>query len=137
MLNDRVQIIDRKKISDSRGWFLKIITGHEAELPPYTGEIYAISALPGETRANHYHLVANEWFTLIEGCAMLTLEAIDSNDRQMIELKSENPVTVYVPVNIAHSFKNLSDTDPFILLTYTDKLYDPNDTVAYSFQEEQ
>lgn len=133
MLNDKIEIIKRNKINDTRGWFLKIITGKEYKLPLYTGEFYAILALPGETRADHYHILANEWFTLIQGCAILTLEDIDTKERLMVEMNAEKPITVYVPNTIAHSFRNLSKTDPFILLTYTDRFYIPEDTLIYSF----
>ena len=64
-LEGRIKIIERKKIIDSRGWFLKVITGKEEYLPQFTGEVYLISANPGESRANHYHNEANEWFTLV------------------------------------------------------------------------
>ena len=36
-----------------------------------------------------------------------------------------------IPPKIAHSFFNKSQED-FILISYTDELYDPSDTIAYS-----
>ena len=133
-LKDRIEIINRNRVVDSRGWFLKIITGKENALPPYTGEVYSIMALPGETRANHYHLHANEWFTLIIGKAIMELEDIDTMEKLSIELDAETPMTIFVPSRIAHRFMNSSNEEPYILLTYTDQLYKSEDTLPYSFE---
>lgn len=37
---DKVRIIQRRLISDDRGWFLKVITGTEEGIPSHTGEVY-------------------------------------------------------------------------------------------------
>lgn len=129
-LHDKITFIKRDKIFDSRGYFLKIINGKEDNLPKYTGEVYVISAGIGECRANHYHLEAHEWFTLIQGKADMILEDVSTKERITLELDGESPQTIYVPHLIAHAFKNISD-DNYILVTYTDKLYDSKDTVSY------
>ncbi len=129
-LKDKIQIINRNKISDSRGWFLKIIHGNEKNLPEHTGEVYVISADVGECRANHYHLEAYEWFTLIKGKAEMMLEDISSKERIILRLDEDTPVTIYVTNNIAHAFNNIGDI-PFILVTYTNKLFESKDTVPY------
>ena len=54
-IESKIKIISRRKISDNRGWFLKIIDGKENSLPNYTGEIYIVSAISGESRGGHYH----------------------------------------------------------------------------------
>ncbi len=129
-LKDKIQIINRNKISDSRGWFLKVINGKEDKLPNYTGEVYLISAHPGESRANHFHPKAHEWFTLVNGRAQMYIEDIQTKEKLLLELDGDNPQTVYVPNNIAHSFVNNSDL-PYILVAYANELYDPADTVGY------
>ena len=43
----------------------------------------------------------------------------------------EKAITVFIPNNVAHVVVNNSDKD-FILFAYTDKLYDPKDTIAYT-----
>jgi len=129
-ISDRIQILDRHKLEDDRGWFLKIIAGDEKNLPNYTGEIYLINAYPGKSRANHYHLIANEWFTLISGSALLKLEDVVSKEKMNIKLNSDTPQTIYVPNGIAHSLINLYD-EPYLLLAYSDKKYIPTDTITY------
>lgn len=42
----------------------------------------------------------------------------------------EKAETVFIPNGVAHIVVNQSDDD-FILLAYTDKLYDPKDTIVY------
>lgn len=132
-LLDRVSIIPRRRLSDERGWFLKIIDGKELCLPNHTGEIYTVSALPNESRGGHYHKKAVEWFTIIAGNAALILEDVESRERTVLELCESEPVTVFVPQNIAHMFVNTGDM-PFILIAYTDVLYDPSDTISFKIE---
>lgn len=131
---ENVRIIPRKLISDSRGWFLKAITGQEDNLPPYTGEVYLTMGTPGQSKGGHYHPIANEWFTLIEGKALLKLNDIETGERKDIELSLEAAITVFIPHNVAHQIDNLGDNN-FILLAYTDQLYDPSDTIAYHIDD--
>ncbi len=129
-LKDRIKIIPRRLIKDDRGWFFKAITGTEDNIPNHTGEVYLTMGKPGQIKGGHYHPEAVEWFTVIEGNAVLRLEDINSKERIEIPMSLEDAKSVYVPNNVAHDFKNVGDTD-FIVLAYTDKLYDPKDTIAY------
>ena len=130
---DKVQIIKRRLIADERGWFLKVITGTEDCIPSHTGEIYLTMGKPGQAKGGHYHPEALEWFTIIEGSAILKLEDVDTHARRDIELSFEDAQTVFIPNGVAHSVVNNGDKD-FILLAYTDKLYDPADTLAYEIK---
>ncbi|WP_302788564.1 polysaccharide biosynthesis C-terminal domain-containing protein [Phocaeicola coprophilus] len=131
-LKDRIKIIPRHLIKDNRGWFLKVITGTEDNIPNQTGEVYLTMGKPGQIKGGHYHPKAVEWFTVIEGNAVLRLEDINSKERIEIAMSLEDAKSVYVPNNVAHDFKNVGNTD-FIVLAYTDKLYDPEDTITYKF----
>lgn len=130
---DKVQIIQRKLIADDRGWFLKAITGTEENIPNHTGEVYLTMGKPGQAKGGHYHSEAVEWFTLIQGSAVLKLEDMETHERRDIQMSLESAITVFIPNNVAHIVVNDSDKD-FILLAYTDKLYDPKDTIAYSIK---
>lgn len=131
-LNDKIVLIKRCLISDERGWFLKVITGKEDELPDYTGEVYITSATPGQSKGGHYHEIAKEWFTLLTGKATLRLKDIDTGEEMTLNLDVSNPVTIFVPPRVAHRFDN-DYNDDFILLAYTDLHYKPEDTIAYLF----
>jgi len=130
---DKVQIIPRRLIADDRGWFLKAITGMEDGIPSHTGEVYLTMGKPGQGKGGHYHPEAVEWFTVIEGSAVLKLEDMVTHERRDIEMSLEKAITVFIPNNVAHIVVNNSDKD-FILLAYTDKLYDPADTIAYTIK---
>ena len=127
---ENVRIIPRRLIADDRGWFLKAITGTEEDIPSHTGEVYLTMGKPGQAKGGHYHPEAVEWFTIIEGSAILKLEDMETHERMDIEMPFEKAQTVFIPNNVAHIVVNNSDKD-FILLAYTDKLYDPSDTIAY------
>lgn len=130
-LKDKIKIIPRRLIKDYRGWFLKVITGTEENIPDYTGEVYLTMGKPGQIKGGHYHPEAVEWFTVIEGEALLRLMDMETKERMEIKMSLSEAKTVFVPNNIAHDFKNAGDTD-FIVLAYTDKLYDPKDTIAFN-----
>ena len=131
---DKVQIIPRRLITDDRGWLLKAITGTEEDIPSHTGEVYLTMGKPGQAKGNHYHPEAVEWFIIIEGSAVLKLEDIETHERKDIEMSLEKAITVFIPNKIAHVVVNNNDKD-FILLAYTDKLYDPADTIAYTIKD--
>ncbi len=126
----KVQIIPRRLIKDERGWFLKAITGTEENIPSHTGEVYLTMGKSGQAKGGHYHPEAVEWFTIIEGSAILKLEDMETHERKDIEMSLEKAITVYIPNLVAHVVVNNSSED-FILLAYTDKLYDPADTISY------
>ena len=132
-LQDRVKIIPRRLISDERGWFLKAITGTEEYIPSHTGEVYLTMGKPGQSKGGHYHPEALEWFTIIEGNAILKLEDIKTHERLDIEMSLEKAITVFIPSDVAHIVVNNSDKE-FILLAYTDKLYNPTDTISYNIK---
>lgn len=127
---DKIKIYNREKIEDNRGWFLKVIDGKEESLPQFTGEIYLTAAKPGEIKGNHYHNLTNEWFTLVKGKCILKLFDTYDKSKLELELDSEMPQTIFVPAKISHAFINISATEEFMLLAYSDKYYDPKDTIS-------
>jgi len=129
---DKVKIIPRRLIADERGWFMKVITGNEEGIPSHTGEVYLTMGKPGQAKGGHYHPKAVEWFTIIEGNAVLMLEDMETHERRDIEMSFEKAITVFIPNNVAHIVVNNSNK-AFVLLAYTDKIYDPNDTISFTF----
>jgi len=133
-LVEKIQIIDRKVIADSRGYFLKVLTGKEDFLPNHTGEIYLTSAKPREAKGGHYHHKANEWFTLLQGECRLELFDTVTHEEFAIILNASTPQTIFIPCSIAHVFINISQDSDFLLLAYTDQYFCPTDTVAFKFK---
>lgn len=130
-LQDKIRIIPRRLIKDERGWFFKAITGTEAELPSYTGEVYLTMGTSGQIKGGHYHPKALEWFTVIEGFAILRLKDINTGETLEIPMSLNESKSVFVPNYIAHEFMNVGD-DNMLILAYTDRLYDPEDTIKYN-----
>lgn len=130
-IKEKIKIIERNKIEDSRGWFLKVINGLEENLPKHTGEVYLTCATSGEAKGGHYHEKANEWFTLIAGDCELKLVDVVTGEKLSIFLSADSPKTVFVPNQLAHIFINHSSQD-FILLAYSDELYVPDDTIMFN-----
>lgn len=133
-LKDRVTVYSRHLLKDDRGWFLKVITGKEDLLPHSTGEVYFTCGLQGKKKGSHYHMQAQEWFTVIQGKAVLRLEDINTHEHKEILMDAGDPITVYIPRNVAHSVEATNDCESFILCAYTDILYDPKDTIAYDIK---
>jgi dTDP-4-dehydrorhamnose 3,5-epimerase-like enzyme len=128
---DRVAVISRILRGDERGWLLKLMDGTEPTLPPIFGEIYMVTALPGHVRANHYHCKTSEWFTVVQGKALLRLADPESSQRIDIQLQAAKPQTVFVPAGVAHAFKNPESSGvELLLVAYADHPYDPDDTLA-------
>lgn len=130
-LKDKVKSYQRFLKADERGWFMKAITGFEDEISADIGEIYFTAAIPGQVKGKHYHIKANEWFTLIVGKAVLVLEDVNTKERMELVLDSQSPQTVHIPPLVAHAVENRYNSD-FILCAYTDLRYDPKDTIAYN-----
>lgn len=131
-LSERIEIIPRKRIEDNRGWFLKVITGLENGMPNHTGEIYTVYSENGAARGGHYHKAATEWFTLLTGKSVLMLKDLRTDELMSIELDSEKPFTIVIPPFIVHRFDAINNIT-FLLIAYTDVIYDPSDTFASDF----
>lgn len=126
------KLMPRLRKTDDRGWFVKLLTGTEEHLPPGTGEIYMVSALPGMVRGGHFHNDANEWFVVIRGCALATLCDPATGDTRRLLLSAGLPRTLFVPHGIAHSFLNVAENgDELWLVAYSDRQYEASDTIPY------
>lgn len=130
MIQQSIRILPRRLVADARGTFIKCVDGKEADLPAFTGEVYMVRAFAGQRRGDHYHPQAREWFTVIAGEGVLALEDVATGERMDLRLSASRPETVYIPSGIAHVFVNgPSATEDLIVVAYTDRLYDPADTV--------
>ena len=135
MLKNKISFIPRRKIEDSRGYFYKVIDGKEVGLPAYTGEVYLTMAKPCEAKGGHFHPLANEWFTLLRGACLVKLIDRATGEKLELTLTEAKAETLFIPNNIAHIFINESETDDFLLLAYTDQLFNPEDTIPVNFNE--
>lgn len=131
MIKNEIKLIPRKVISDSRGYFLKVIDGKE-ENNPFPCEVYITSAKPGESKGGHYHKLAHEWFTVIKGEGRLELYDLINKNYKTILLSENEPLTVYVSPDIAHEFFNDSESE-LVVLAYTNQMFKADDTLPFKF----
>ena len=127
---EKIKIKKLNKKVDDRGWFLKILDGTEEFRKNLIGDLYFVYSQDGGIRGNHYHKITNEWFCLIKGNCELYLKDIETNIEIKIKLTENEPVLVFVPNMIAHTFHNILKED-FIVMAITDQLFDTNDTLKY------
>lgn len=99
-LKNKIRIIPRKLIVDERGWFLKVITGTEEDIPQHTGEVYLTMGKVGQAKGGHYHPKALEWFTVIQGEAKLILEDTETKERMEILMNLKKSISVLCHVRL-------------------------------------
>lgn len=126
--------LNRKE--DARGYFLKIITGLEKGIQSKVGEIYITAAKPGESRGGHFHILATEWFCVIQGQATLYLVDIEKGEEAKIILDADDPKTIEVPPKMAHIFLNEDASENMVLLAYSNISYNLTDTIMYKFKHQ-
>ena len=124
-LKNNVQLID------DRGEFFKFLDGNESFLSKTFGEIYLVTVLPNKVRAEHYHNIANEWFAVLKGELIITLEDVISKVKISYTLNSINKSILFIPSGIAHKIYNPSLETESILVAYSNIKYDSNDTIPY------
>ena len=129
---DSVEILEGRIRRDPRGR-LHVVLG-ASQLPAGTpfGELYlVVTDRPGERRGDHLHVLADEWFAVVQGSA--TLEIVDpaTGERRDIELDAARAETVRVPAGLAHCLVSRG-SDPTIAVAWSTQEYDPEDTVACS-----
>lgn len=87
--------------------------------------VYVSSVQPNELKGPHIHKKRNSYFTCIHGKVLFVIR----NERgEYIEIESsaENPITIYVPSNLASAHLNISN-DVSRVLTLADISWKPND----------
>lgn len=134
-LDERFEVSEYKMKTEPRGWFQKPLTGND-NIPDRFGEIYAVQAHPGEVRGNHYHEKASEWFCVLDGVATVYLSDVDTGEQHSLTLSSDNAQRLLIRPRVGHVFVNEGD-HPFILIAYTDELFDPADTIPMKVRSEQ
>ncbi len=114
-----------KRFTDDRGWLIELF--RDDELPE--GFVPAMGYLsvthPGVARGPHEHVVQTDGFVFLSGTFRLFLwEGREGNDRAELRLDvgEGESVFVTVPPGVVHAYKNIGDTDAFVL-NFPDRLY--------------
>jgi oxalate decarboxylase/phosphoglucose isomerase-like protein (cupin superfamily) len=77
----------------------------------------------------------DEWFSVVEGRAMLELFDPSRGARREIALDAHEPVAVRVPAGIAHCLVNAGE-GPMLALAWSTAEHDPADVEALSTRAE-
>ncbi len=107
-----------KKFSDPRGWLIE--TFRDDELPegfePTMG--YISLTHPGVARGPHEHADQTDGFVFLSGKFRLYLwEARDGHEKKdlTMDVGESDPIFVTVPPGVVHAYKNIGDSDAFVL----------------------
>jgi dTDP-4-dehydrorhamnose 3,5-epimerase-like enzyme len=128
-LIDRIEVLTGRRHEDPRGW-LHVSLG-ASQLPAGTtfGELYVIrSESRGDRRGDHFHRHMDEWFTVVEGEAMLELLDPLTRERLSIRMDGKIPRTLRVPAGVAHCIVN-AGSGPMTVIAWATAEHDPDDVI--------
>jgi dTDP-4-dehydrorhamnose 3,5-epimerase len=110
---------------DARGWLVELY--RDDELPegfkPTMG--YFSSTKPGVSRGPHEHVDQTDGFIFFDGEYELHLwenRAGEPERYEIFKVGRNNPVFVTVPPGVVHAYKNVGDSDAFVI-NVPDRLY--------------
>jgi oxalate decarboxylase/phosphoglucose isomerase-like protein (cupin superfamily) len=106
---------------DDRG---DLVKAHPA---PVVGEVYVVTAHPGQARGHHYHRHMAEWFVAVAGQGEIRAQDPATGETARVSLDG---LRVQVPAGIAHVLVN-TGTDELVVVACAERLHDPEDVVAW------
>jgi len=114
---------------DTRGWFAEIIRPEDIHNPNF-GQVSISTALPGETKGNHYHKRKTEWYCVIQGKGLLTLVNNSTKERIQHKMSEENMALIEIPPNYFHAISNIGNKKMYLLI-YIDEPFDEANPDTY------
>ena len=124
----QVKTTGRQRKGDARGFLLEFVRGDE--IKGMAGQVYCTVSEPGAVRGNHYHKRKTEWFTVLEGEAILKLKDLATGEEKELLLSGEKPGIVEIPAGIAHALKN-SGKDKLYHVAYISEPFKEQDQDTY------
>lgn len=114
-----------KKYADSRGWLIELFRDDElpAGFDPVMG--YLSTTHSGVARGPHEHKHQSDGFAFLSGSFEITLwenRPGNSPQKQVITAGEENPLFLVVPPGVVHAYRNIGQSDAFVL-NFPDRLY--------------
>lgn len=96
-------------------------------------QVYTVWIRRGASRANHYHILKHEWCSVIHGLCRLDLVDMDTGERASLQVgRGGDCMVVGLPPGVWHSFTQVGDVEPAIIVACASREYDPEhpDTIA-------
>ena len=113
---------------DPRGFLIELLRFAD-DCIPGKGQLYTFSIEPGKRRGDHYHLRKKEWFTCVQGQAIVLLST-ENGDTHAIDLSPKEPRIVYAGPGTAHALINKKD-HVAVIVSYGSEQHDPQDADTY------
>lgn len=114
-----------KRFTDQRGWLMELF--RDDELPegfePTMG--YLSMTHPGVARGPHEHVHQTDGFVFLNGKYELYLwdnREEKAGPMEVHAVGEENPCIVFVPPGVVHAYRNVGESDAFVL-NFPDQLY--------------
>lgn len=107
---------------DARGWLVKLLMREHITTGAEFGEIYITAANAGQVKGNHFHERAREWFSVIQGQALMATRVMTGGESALTRLSADTPEIIEVAPGVAHAFKN-DGSELMLLLAYADFPY--------------
>lgn len=104
--------------ADARGALIK------AHPSAVSGEVYVVTAAPGESRGHHLHRLTTEVFVAVRGSAVVGLLDPETGEVEFIPLNAR----LEVGPGIAHAIFNVGD-DELVVVAAMDRPHDDDDVV--------
>ena len=111
--------------ADARGWLLELFRADELPAGFEPAMAYISMTKPGVARGPHEHVHQTDGFAFVDGRYEVYLwenRAGRGDAFQKIEAGTENPVAVFVPPGVVHAYRNVGESDAFVI-NFPDKLY--------------
>lgn len=105
--------------SDARGDLVEAARSHGG-----TGQVFASTTLPGQTRGDHYHLRKVERFFVLRGTAEIALRRLLHDDVVTFRLDGSRPGFVDMPTMWVHNITNVGEEE-LVTMFWTNQLLDP------------
>jgi dTDP-4-dehydrorhamnose 3,5-epimerase len=107
-----------KRYEDARGWLVELYRDDElpAGFEPTMG--YFSSTKAGVARGPHEHEDQSDGFIFFDGSYELHLwenRPGEPDEYEVHEVGRDNPVFVVVPPGVVHAYRNVGDSDAFVI----------------------
>lgn len=128
-----IQGVEIKKLvkhSDDRGFFMEVLRDDDEMLTRF-GQTSYTETYPGVIKAFHWHNKQDDLWFVCKGMAQVVLydmrkDSPTFKETQVIYAGVDNPVTIVIPIGVAHGYRVLG-TEPVGLFYHTTLSYDPKD----------
>lgn len=115
--------------SDQRGSLFEVIRFRDFNIPE-GGQIYTFTINPGFRRGDHYHHKKEEWFTCVQGKAVVLLSTVDGSFNKVIELSADSPKLIYAPAETTHALLN-RESEVAVIVSYGTVQHNDDDPDTY------